>query len=250
MAAPDALRSGAGVATGLLASAAERLRGVARYLVWQWRAQRSGAVIRSSQVSLSARLGQRVRIGPDVFFDGASRIGDCSYVNQYSSVENASIGRFCSIARGVMIGPAEHDYTKLSTHPFWYQPFYGYAVRPAEPASTQRPTLIGDDVWIGCNVVVRAGVSVQRGAVIGAGSVVTRDVGPYEIWAGVPARKIKQRFDDATIAALLALDWCGMERTAIDREVIPAIGDIAALARLAPQAGLMEQPGPTWKDKR
>lgn len=244
MTASDAVQDSAGLVVRLLASVRDRLRAGARYLIWQWRAQRRGAVIQSSQVSLSAQVGQRVRIGADVFFDGESSIGDCSYINQHSSVEQSTIGKYCSIARGVMIGPAEHDYTKLSTHPFWYQPFYGYEVRPAEPKRTQCPTVIGDDVWIGCNVVIRGGITVQRGAVIGAGSVVTRDIGPYEIWAGVPARKIKQRFDDATIAALMQIDWCNADITTVNREIIPAIDNIAALA------SQVEQHRSTWRDKQ
>ena len=66
---------------------------------------------------------------------------------------------------------------------------------------------IGNDVWIAANVCVTRGVSISDGAVIGAGAIVTHDVGPYEIWAGVPARKIGQRFSDEMIAELLELNW-------------------------------------------
>lgn len=230
MSGPNALVVALSVAGELLAMAGARLRSAARFLIWQWRAKKSGSAVRSFGVALGAQLGQRVIVEHEVVVDAASRLGDYSYVNQHSSVENATIGRFCSIARGVMIGPADHDYTNLSTHPFWHQPFYGFAVKAQDPAGVGGRTCIGDDVWIGCNVVIRRGVTVHRGAVIGAGSVVTRDVGPYEIWAGVPARKIKQRFDDAVIQALLASDWCSLDKETINSRIIPAIGDVSGLA--------------------
>src|SRR5450830_1737691 len=157
-----------------------------RFLVWQWKAKHNSSLIKSFYVSLHAQVGERVLIEKGVFFDENSSIGDCSYINQNSSVENAVIGKFCSIARGVMFGPAEHDYSNISTHPFWYQSFYGFDLRNVVSKSLEyKRTIISDDVWIGCNVVVKRGVTVHTGAVIGAGSVVTRDVGAYEIWGGI-----------------------------------------------------------------
>lgn len=235
MSGNNSIAAALSVAGDLCAATVAALRSAARFLVWQWRAKKSGSAVRSFGVALGAQLGQRVLLERGVFFDAASRLGDYSYINQYSSVENATIGKFCSIARGVMIGPADHDYTNLSTHPFWHQPFYGFAVRADHGAAAAgRKTCIGDDVWIGCNAVIRRGVTVHRGAVIGAGSVVTRDVGPYEIWAGVPARKIKQRFDDAVIEALLAQDWCSLDKETINARIIPGIGDVRALIASGP----------------
>ena len=230
MSSSNSIGAAFAVAGGLAALAVAALRSGARFLVWQWRAKKSGSAIRSFGVALGAQLGQRVILERDIFFDAASSLGDYSYINQYSSVENAAIGKFCSIARGVMIGPADHDYSKLSTHPFWHQPFYGFAVGASHGDGAAAPrTCIGDDVWIGCNAVIRRGVTVQRGAVIGAGSVVTRDIGPYEIWAGVPARKIKQRFDDATIELLMAADWCSLDKETINARIIPGIGEVREL---------------------
>ena len=70
-----------------------------------------------------------------------------------------------------------------------------------------RRTTIGNDVWIGNRVMIKAGVNISDGAVIGMGSIVTKDIGPYEIWAGNPARMIRKRFDDETIAALEEMKW-------------------------------------------
>lgn len=217
------------IAVDLSAACIVALRARARYIVWLWRAKKKSAAIRSLAVSLSAQIGDSVLIEQGVFIDGASSIGDYSYINRDGSVENATIGKFCSIARGVMIGPAAHDYTNISTHPFWHQPFYGFNVRERTQVAEPERVEIGDDVWIGCNVVIMPGVTVHRGAVIGAGSIVTRDVGAYEIWAGVPAKKIKQRFHDDLIHAVLELNWCEFDKESINSIIIPAMGDVAGL---------------------
>lgn len=211
-----------------------RSKRVGRFVVWQWRAKKSHSSVRSFDVALGATLGSRVIIERGVFIDAASRVDDYSYINPSSSVENATIGKFCSIARDVMIGPASHDYRKLSTHPFWHQPFYGFDCSGVRNAIGGAMTNIGNDVWIACNVVVMQGVTIGDGAVIGAGAIVTKAVGPYEIWAGVPAKKIGQRFSAETIAALTASDWYNLGQQQIAASVMPNIADVeAVLAALA-----------------
>lgn len=204
-----------------------QIKTLLRFVIWQWRATRKLSVIRSFHVSLRAQVGKNVIIEKSVFLDNTSSIGDYTYINPYSSVENATIGKFCSIARGVMIGPADHDYSNISTHPFWYQPFYGFDIKADNSQNQEdKKTMIYDDVWIGCNVVIRRGVTIQRGAVIGAGSLVTKDVGPYEIWGGIPAKKIKQRFDNETIEKLITLNWCDLPKNKINTNIIPNVSNI------------------------
>lgn len=213
----------------LLVYLRSQVKALLRFVVWQWRAKRTSSVIRSFYVSLRAQVGARVIIEKSVFLDNTSSVGDYTYINPYSSVENATIGKFCSIARGVMIGPADHDYSNVSTHPFWYQPFYGFDVRAASGQDHEsKRTVISDDVWIGCNAVIRRGVSIQTGAVIGAGSLVTKDVGAYEIWGGIPAKKIKQRFDDVTIQGLMELNWCNLPISKINSDIVPNINDLGS----------------------
>lgn len=110
---------------------------------------------------------------------------------------NAEIGRFCSIGRRCSIGAARHAIGGLTSHPF------------GEPVGhdTGPSTRIGNDVWIGDNVVIVAGVSVGDGAVIGAGAVVTRDVEPYAIVVGVPARLLRSRVPPGLAAQLVASRW-------------------------------------------
>ena len=119
------------------------------------------------------------------------------------------IGSFCSIAGGVRIGGTNHPLGYVSSHPFLYLANRGFVERNDEDllAKGNAPVIIEDDVWLGSNAVVLPGCRVARGAVVAAGAVVTRDVAPYEIVAGVPARVIRRRFDGEQAARLAAIDW-------------------------------------------
>ena len=163
--------------------------------------------VESRQVAWRAKLGKHVSIragsevGPNV------SIGDYSYISgPRSYVEAASIGKFCSIARQTTIGVSGHDYTKVTTHPFIIDPAYKF-VTSAVTESQKPPPVIGHDVWIGMNCVVHRGVSIGHGAVVASDAVVTRDVEPYSIVGGNPARHLKYRFSSEVIEALLKIEW-------------------------------------------
>ena len=137
-------------------------------------------------------------------------IGKYSYVGKNFTSWYANIGKFCSISWNVGIGGANHDYSKLTTHAFLYSPYMGLMGENEGIPANERfleECAIGNDVWIAANVSVCRGVHIGDGAVIGAGAVVTKDVAPYTIVAGVPAKPIKKRFDDKTINRLLEIQW-------------------------------------------
>ncbi|MDD5303372.1 MAG: CatB-related O-acetyltransferase [Elusimicrobia bacterium] len=115
-------------------------------------------------------------VGRNVSIDAGSEING-------GTIQSATIGRYCSIAQGVLIGPTEHDYTQFATS----NRLVGPTPQPAAP-------VIEDDVWIGANAVILRGVRISKGAVVAAGAIVTRDVPPYTIVAGTPAKAIKKRF--------------------------------------------------------
>lgn len=121
------------------------------------------------------------------------------------------IGKFCSIACGAkfLFNSANHTLASLSTYPFplFFEEWELEKKNVTEAWDNKGDIIIGNDVWIGYEAVVLAGVTIGDGAIIGTHAVVTKDVPPYTIVGGVPAKPIRKRFDDETIAQLLRLKW-------------------------------------------
>lgn len=125
--------------------------------------------------------------------------------------DRLSIGKFCSIACGAkfLFNSANHTMRSLSSYPFplFFEEWELEKTRVSEAWDNKGDIVIGNDVWIGYEAVILAGVTIGDGAVIGARAVVTKDVAPYTVVGGVPARPIKKRFSDGTIQRLLELRW-------------------------------------------
>ena len=152
--------------------------------------------------------------------------------------ERLVIGRFCSIACGAkfLFSSANHTLRSLSTYifPVLFEEWGLDVERIPEAWDNRGDIVIGNDVWIGYEAVVLAGVTIGDGAVIGTRAVVTRDVPPYTIVGGVPAKPIRTRFPEKTIQQLLELRWWDWppERVASGIDAIQS-GDLEALRRLA-----------------
>ena len=144
------------------------------------------------------------------------------------------IGRFCSVACGAkfLFTSGNHSMRSLSnyTFPIFFDEWDLDAKNIRDAWDNKGDIVIGNDVWIGYEAVILSGVKIGDGAVIGARAVVTKDVPPYTVVGGVPAKTIRKRFDDATVEKLLALRWWGWDKEKIKRS-ISAIqsGNIAAL---------------------
>ena len=138
------------------------------------------------------------------------------------------IGKFCSIASGVqfIMNTANHRISSVTTYPFHV--FGGAWAEYTPPHLEQLPfkgdTVVGNDVWIGRNSTILPGVQIGDGAIIAAHSVVTKDVGPYQVVGGNPARFLKKRFDDALIALLLQVRWWDFSPEKLV-EVLPLLCD-------------------------
>ncbi|HJC91727.1 MAG TPA: CatB-related O-acetyltransferase [Candidatus Mediterraneibacter excrementigallinarum] len=137
--------------------------------------------------------------------------------------DRLKIGKFCSIACGArfLFNSANHTMNSLSTYPFpIFFEEWGLDVKDITSAwDNKGDIVIGNDVWIGYEAVIMAGVTIGDGAIIGARAVVTKDVPPYTIVGGVPAKQIRKRFSDETISELLNLKWWDWPIEKISRNI-------------------------------
>lgn len=136
-------------------------------------------------------------------------LGDYSYVGPHSRVIHATIGKFCSIGAEVRVGMGTHSLSNLSTASIFTAKKNGTGISWTTENCFEeyRTVIIGNDVWIGQRAMIMGGVHIGNGAVVGAGAIVTKDVPPYAIVAGVPARIIKQRFSEDIINTLEQGRW-------------------------------------------
>lgn len=185
---------------------------------------------------------------------GLVRFGRFSYINGRGRFTNVSIGRYCSIAEAVAVGYPEHPTNWLSSsalqysRPRWATEGGSWAVREH---ATVRHTTIEDDVWLGAGAFIRAGITVGTGSIIGAHTVVTRDVPPYSVVVGNPGRIIRTRFPEKTIERLLAARWWNYSIQQLDGcpfgDIDAALGFVEDLRARgvvpAPVARLVVNPG-------
>ena len=131
-----------------------------------------------------------------------------SYIGNFCTVLHTDIGSFCSIADNVTIGGAAHPIDWVSSSPVFHQGknimkknFYKHKFK------TSAKTVIGSDVWLGAHCMIKSGVTIGNGAIVGMGSIVTGDVPDYAIVAGNPAKIIRMRFDEHVIEKLKKIEW-------------------------------------------
>lgn len=161
-----------------------------------------------------SKFGRYTEIGARTKFV-ESTLGDYSYIASDSDVIYTEIGKFCSIAAMVRINPGNHPMHRASQSHFTYRAS-AYFEDEADELDffhwrRSFPVSIGHDVWIGHGSIILAGRKVGNGAIIAAGAVVTKDVAPYTIVGGTPAKFIRQRFPDHVISDLEYLKWWNWE---------------------------------------
>jgi virginiamycin A acetyltransferase len=153
----------------------------------------------SYEVHPNALQGQQIEVREGAVIDSTSVIGSYSYVGRNCSITKSSIGRYCSIANNVSIGQGEHELDRISTSSIFYNSSYEIL--------TNKECNIGHDVWVGVDAIILRGVTIGIGAVIGANSVVTKNVPPFAIVVGSPARIINYRFQENKVKHILDSEW-------------------------------------------
>jgi len=155
------------------------------------------------------------KIGPNCHILENTLINNCdiksfTYIGKNSLVQNANIGSFCSIANDVFIGLGAHPSDHFSTSPLLYRINNTFRVRITKENvdfTEYVPVNISNDVWIGARAIVMDGINIGDGAIIAAGAVVTKDIPPYAIVAGIPAKIIRYRFQSEKIETILSMQW-------------------------------------------
>lgn len=157
-----------------------------------------------------SQLGRYVEIGTGSRLSNVA-MGDYSYCDRFADIANAQVGKFANIASFVRIGATDHPLDRASLHHFMYRSAAYWPQTPDDAAwfahRRARGAVIGHDTWIGHNAQIKPEVTVGDGAVVASGAIVTADVAPYTIVAGIPARPIRTRQPKDIADRLIALAW-------------------------------------------
>jgi phosphonate metabolism protein (transferase hexapeptide repeat family) len=186
------------------------------------------ATVRNSQLGAFVEIGE----GSNIL---ESEMGDYSYTARYADIAYSVLGKFVNVAAFTRLNPGEHPYHRASLHHFMYRSSYFWPDEQDEQAvfdwRRSRPVRVGHDTWIGHGAIVMKGVTIGDGAIIGAQSVVTKDVAPYAVVAGAPARFIKWRHPRDIADRLQALAWWDWSHEEI-RAALPDFRSLSAEAFL------------------
>ncbi|NIY79788.1 chloramphenicol acetyltransferase [Celeribacter sp. HF31] len=163
-----------------------------------------GAEVHNATFGAYCEVGKGARVLNSDFLDYA-------YCDQFADIANTTVGKFANIAAFTRIGPTDHPYQNASLHHFLYRSSYYWEDAEDDPAffaaRSARRTVIGHDTWIGHGAIIKPEVTIGNGAIVASGAVVTKDVPPYMIVAGVPSQPMRPRYAQGIGARIEALGW-------------------------------------------
>jgi phosphonate metabolism protein (transferase hexapeptide repeat family) len=170
------------------------------------------ARIRDCELGLWTAVGARTTMAESV-------MGDYSYVTNDASIIYSEIGKFCSIAAHTRLNPGNHPTWRAALHHFTYRSV-SYQLGEEDDAEffewrRERKVTLGNDVWIGHAAILLPGVTIGTGAVVGASAVVNRDVPPFAVYSGFPAKLLRWRFDEPVREALQRIAWWDWPRESL-----------------------------------
>lgn len=178
-----------------------------RYFVLNKRYKKYNVKIGFNTTVVNSQLGLSVFISSECSVVNTT-IQNHSYLNRGTKINYTSMGAYCSIGSDVLIGVRKHPTDMISTHPSFYANNKGFETYADQMYCDELPSIqIGNDVWIGSNSTILGNVKIGDGAIVAYGSVVTKDIPPYAIVGGVPAKIIKYRFSEDIINSLLKIRW-------------------------------------------
>jgi phosphonate metabolism protein (transferase hexapeptide repeat family) len=191
----------------------------------------SNAIVKDCRFGRYTQVGERSRMEACV-------LGDYSYLEKDCDLMSTDIGKFSNIAASVRINPGFHPVEWPTLHHFTYRRTY-YGMGEHDDLEffawrRRQRVRIGHDTWIGHGVVIMPGVHIGNGAVVGSNAVVTKDVAPYSIVGGVPAKVLRQRFPRAIAQALEATAWWDWDHTTLTQRMADFRDLRTFLAKYAP----------------
>ena len=196
-----------------------------KYLIKKLKNSKNSTIIKSKDISLNANIGKECLIEENVKLYENCQIGDYTYININSHVDSkVKIGKFCSISSNVYIGIVDHYINTVTTHPIIYNQFWrdrfdiGKNQNQLDfPKNYEKESTIGNDVLIGTGAIIKRGIRIGDGAVIGAGAVVVKDVEPYAVVGGMPAKVLYYRFGKNEISELEKIKWWDWNKEKISK---------------------------------
>lgn len=187
-------------------------------------------IIKTLSIGKNLKIGKNCIIAKRVKIEENVTIGDCTYISSDTTIDsNVHIGKYCSIARNVFIAPGVHKSNYVTTHPVLFNPYWRSKIGIKENdrydttiGKSDTHTYIGNDVWIALDAIIMRGVTIGDGAIIGAGAIVTKDVEPYSVVVGNPAKHIKYRFDEQKIKKLkdIEIKWWDFSKEELEKSLI------------------------------